>query len=718
MRRLLSLVLVGILVAAACTADDGAEPGTTTAPTTSTTVEEDPTTPDPGSTTTTGATTVIPVELQLAAFGALDEIPVLDDDLPYAGPPTPTSLDDVVVHGPLVDDLDEPALRAMLAEQGFAVVPGDARLFHHVYQPSEYDPYPVFVTTDAAYHVWHLAFDKVLRDTEQERLLPALERLVEGLVERSRAQRDEYAGTPLADAADRVAQFYEVAATLLELDVGPIGPLAQEEVQLALAADSARASPTVGMVECTAGSGSCVFYETFRPRGHYTRSPELERYFRAMSLLGNAPFPLDEQSLTVGMMAVRPLLADEQAVADWRLVYEPTAFLVGAADDYTPFDLAAVARAVNPEGLDGSEELAASAALQEMAERLRAMRPVMINAEDASVRVLGSRFTLDSYVIDQLVDPNVGERLVASAHDVAAAFGSDLAYATMEADGYTQYTAYDEQLAELRDLVAERTMDDWGRTVYDAWLYALAPMWSPHGAAFPDLMQTEAWAAKAHQTGFGSYTELKHDTILYTKQAIAQGGDDGEPPPPPRHWVEPDPVAFERIAAAARLLREGLAERDLISADHSTTLEQIEQQLADLARIARDELAGRSISDVDNEQLQWFGAWLESMWLATSDLSSLGEDGGPDEDAALVADIMRSETEGALELATGKVDRIYVLVPDDGGTFQVAMGGVYSFYEFWQDPAARLTDEEWRVLLDSGRAPARPTWTEPFLVSD
>ena len=27
---------------------------------------------------------------------------------------------------------------------------------------------------------------------------------------------------------------------------------------------------------------------------------------------------------------------------------------------------------------------------------------------------------------------------------------------------------------------------DWAATVYDAWLYALEPMWAPHGEAFPD----------------------------------------------------------------------------------------------------------------------------------------------------------------------------------------------------------------------------------------
>jgi hypothetical protein len=623
---------------------------------------------------------------------------------------------DVTEPQPLAEALADPAVRARLEALGFAVVPGEARLFHQVYGLSEYDPYPVFVTTDAAFNAWHLVFDKVLREAEERHLLPALERLVLGLVDAARAQQAEYAATEIADAADRAAQFYEAAATLLGLDVGPIGDRAADEVALALASDSVATSPTLGVSECSNESpGSCVPYELFKPRGHYTRTPDLERYFRAMSLLGNGPVTLEPDSLMVGIMLARPLVADQALAEDWQLVYEPTAFLVGAADDYTPFELAAVASEVTPDGVTTPVELSDPAVLEEIADRLLAQRPVQINPEQASIRLMGVRLTLDAFVIDQLVFPNV-DRFVASVRDVAAAFGSEWALDSMEADGYADFDGYAEQLEELRSSVAQRTIDDWSRTVYDAWLYALDATWVSRGAAFPDFMQTEAWTAKSHQSGFGSYAELKHDTILYTKQAMAEGGDGAELPPPPRHWVEPDPVVFERIAAAADLLRRGLTDRDLIDTTMTGVISELEDEMELLSRVARSELAAEPISEEDNMRLQRVASWLESIWLYTSDLDVVGVDGGPDEDSALVADIFRSMTEGALEVATGRVDSIYVIVPDAGGGFQVAKGGVYSFYEFWQDPADRLTDEQWRAMLEAGNVPERPGWADVFLV--
>ena len=68
----------------------------------------------------------------------------------------------------------------------------------------------------------------------------------------------------------------------------------------------------------------------------------------------------------------------------------------------------------------------------------------------------------------------------------------------------------------------------------------------------------------------------------------------------------------------------------------------------------------------------------------------------------------------AVEIGTGYVDRIYVLVPDDEGRFQIATGGVYSYYEFLQPVAERLDDETWRQMLADGEQPPRPAWEDPI----
>jgi hypothetical protein len=680
-KKPISLLLVFGLALQACgTATDT----TTTTPSTTTT--------SPGQ--STGQRPVTP-------FATFAEIPLLDDSSPYAGPPTPDSLTDVLWS----DRVPENA-RELLESHGFVVYEAGIGQFHEAYSHvDQYGRQPLFVTTDAAYHYWHLAFSKILRDTEQHVLLPKLEDLA-----RSLAARAADAGGSEEDLA-RIGGL----ANLLEVLLGigdPQSDAVAEEVALVTDHAGFATSPILGLE---------VDYSLFGPRGHYTRTPELGRYFRAMSVLGQYGFLIaNPAQLRTGLLLADLLTADEHLRATWTDIYEPTAFLVGLADDFTPIEVVAVADEVDPEWRTGSVD---DEFLREVARRLSETRAVAIDPERASMRVMGARFVLDSFILDQLVFPNVtdgagGGRLEASVLDVAAAFGSEWAYDLQrEAGVHAAYPDYEPQMTTLRALVSDRSGADWAGTVYDAWLYAIAPMWSPHGLAYPDFMRTETWAAKAHTTGFGSYAELKHDTLLYAKQAFAEG--EGPPvPAEPRHWIEPEPVVYERLVAVATLIRDGFTSRQLLTNESADILDRLVTMYRRFAELARDELAGEPITPEDNEWIETIASRFELIWLLSaaddddSDAQTGGSTAGPDEIAAIIADIM-SNPEAALQIGTGHIDLIYVLVPNDDGQFQVARGAVYSFYEFWVPRGERLTDEEWRTMVHEGRVPDRPSWTTP-----
>ena len=737
MRRLMVLLVVGTLAAASCSGDD-AEPTTTSevSATTSSSIATPPvttTTSPPRTTTTTAAGAGGPQPRPVGVFAPFAEIPLIADSPPYAGPATPTSIDGLYVPRSMEYNLDAAAI-ATLEQQGFVIIPGTAPLFHPLYQQIHYEGEVFFVTTDVGYHYLHLAFSKILRELEQTELLPILEDLMVGLVTAARIQRDELAGTDLADAADRVAQLYEAGATLLEMDVGPIGELAQEEVALAMEAIQFVPSPITGLAPANAevSPEALVDFSLFRPRGHYTRSADLERYFRAMSLLGNENFAVRyEAPMLLATLAARVLVENPELLEAWTLLYEPTVFLVGVADDYTPLEVADQLDALAPGWREDATKIDAAVA-GDVGRGLLATRPIGIDPEGAAVRIMGVRLVVDSYIYDQLRFPNVGDppwgRRYATPLDLVATFGSELAFRIMDEEGTLtdpdtgqRWTHYDSQLASLSDMVAERGAAEWGATVYDAWLYALEPVWQPHGAAYPDFMRTEPWEIKDLQTGLGSYTELKHDTVLYAKQSIAVEGD-YEPVtyPDPRHWVEPNPVAFARMSAMLGLLSDGLSNRGLLPPDgeNAELIAALEAFLSRLADLAADELAGRPISAEDNQWLQSIGSAMEALWIQTSDNGQrLGE--FPDEDtrAALVADIMRT-TYDILEIGTGFIDTLYVLVPDDGGRFQIAQGGVYSYYEFWRTAdEGRLTDEEWWEMLQTN-PPDRPAWQQPLFTGD
>jgi len=692
-RRLAVAVTLLTLVAAGCTkGEPSPSPRATTPPSRSPIVS--PTPPEGGGLAMPGST---------FAFGTLAFVPLLQNQPAYAGPATPHSLDGVYIVSAL-DHALTPEVEAALEKQGFAIVPADYALFHFAYEQAPVEGYPVFVTTDAAYHSWHLAFDKILRSLEQETLLPKLEQLVTGALAAARQQAAGLKGSKLSGDADKVVQLYEVAATELGLDAGELGPLARREIDLIADHAGPEKSPI---------TGAQVDYSLFVPRGHYTRNEDLTRFFLAMSVLGQSAFCMPGtlncsgvDSLRLGILASRVIASDPARTQLWRDIYEPTAFLVGAADDYTPFEVGEAAG-----GLSDLKALASDAAVAEIGKKLAAMRPVRIDPEKASVRLMGVRFVIDSWVLDQMIYPNVGTeedpRLLPSPLDLAAAFGSEFAYDIQRDAGQTKYENYDSQLDKMRSAIAARPREDWGSTAYDAWLYALEPMWLPHGKAFPDFMRTDAWTAKDQQTGFGSYAELKHDTILFAKQAVAEG-ETPIAPKMPRNWVEPDPVAYERLVAVAGLVEQGLADRGLLTRENERILKEVGDLFTFLGQIAADELAGKPISDGDNQRLWWIGGELSNIWWLTSDVANGGAS-AQDKEAAIIADIARGGDQ-VVEIGTGQIDRIFVLVPDDEGNFQVAVGGVYSYYEFLQPMANRLTDEAWREMLRTGDAPERPSW--------
>jgi hypothetical protein len=705
---------------------------TLTAPTTTSTTTS-PSTTTAAATTTTTVTPVVSSSLTLRKvdpFGAYNWVPLLSGDTSYSGPATPTSLDDVLlveVQQPLLEQAD---LRSMLERQGFAIQPNGFGYpnFHTAYQGASYGYQPLFVTTDALYHSWHLAFDKVLRDTEQDYLLPILEHLLTGAVTAARAQQQQLTGTSLAVDAERATAYYEAAAELLGLGLGTTSDRAAQEVDLARKAAGVEQSPVSGVTKCQfpVKFDGCVDYSLFLPRGHYTRTADLKRYFAGMSLLGQEYFGLGATADAVvpGLLVTRVLATDPALVDDWKAIYGPTAFLVGLADDVTPLEVAEAADAIVPGWRDDPTALA-GLDTRALAKAVLSAHPTKIDPERAGIRLMGARFTLDSYVLDQLAWPNVGTesqpRVDVSALDVAATLGSDLARTTQLDAGEGTYAQYETQLDAMTAVVGSRQPDDWAGTVYDAWLAALQPQLEPRNAAYPDFMRTPAWAAKSLQTGLASYTELKHDTILYAKQGSAGEGEGPEPPPfTPRNWVEPDPVSFERLASAASLLRSGLSDRGLLNDSDTTMLDSFIELSGWLGGVADRELQGHVATDDENARLDTIGSELEYLWFAAADTSSVeGQPVASIQDSdAVVADIFRSSRD-YLELGSGLVDPIYVIVPVGDGRFELAVGGVSSYYEFRRTTdQLRLTDEEWKaMLMQTPNIPvSRPSWEAPFLV--
>lgn len=636
--------------------------------------------------------------------------------------------------------------RALLSQNGFFVAPAKWLEFYQLYESTRYQELPVFVTTDSVYHVYHLIFDKMLRDLEREYFEPSIRALTAACLKSAQSLYAELRGTALERPARNVVAYFAVADALINPQtVTPpeVADLVAAELALIEAHQGARASPIFSQYcpshcnpcastpECSREPCLCEDYSQYVPRGHYNRSEQLQRYFRTMMWYGRINMRLAQPDETRMALLITYILRNTQvdgrpAAEVWAQVYDPTAFIVGKADDLGFHEYGALWDAIFGPDAPASA-VADEAKFAAFVAAARQLPPPQINSmwvyiwEDEEevtqgFRFMGQRFVLDAYIFEQLIEREVEGRWLPKGLDVLAAMGSEEAYAILDEMGETAYYRYPEQMAKLRKEISALQLDSWTQNLYWTWLYALQPLIEPKGAAYPAFMQNRAWARKDIHTALGSWTELKHDTILYAKQVMAEMGA-GPPPTPPRGWVEPNPEAYARLLSLAQMTRDGLESRGLLSENVRVNLWRLEELLTFLLDVSQRELAGRPLTDQDYERIHYYGGELEVITLAAADQEEIG--GSPffeeEEQAALVADVATDPHGQVLEEAIGRVFEIYVVIPDGAGGLHIAKGGVFSYYEFPWPMGDRLTDEKWREMLAAGQVPERPAWTDSFI---
>jgi len=680
---------------------------------------------------------------RLAQFSLYQQVDVRLPDM-YTGYDLPLEEDDITNLGSY--ELSSSQL-ALLQQNGFVVaqpVPGQYQEFYQLYESTRYRNLPVFITTDSVLHIYHLLFDKLLRDLETRKFIPLLEALTQGMIEQCEAHLAGLQGTDLQIQAERNLAVFAVAARLLEMDYSPpdsIQALVNAEYDLIMAHEGAEISPVWDREDLPFNEKLIEDYTQYIPRGHYTRSEELEKYFRTMMYFGRMTYRLKDTFETQRALLISRAMSEgsvegTQLSQLWQDIYEPTVFLVGKADDLSYFEYADLSDDIfgSDSALTAYADDGLMAAFMEASEILP---PPQINSmwvwiwedeEQATkgFRFMGQRFTIDAYVFEQMIWREVGTidnpRGLPTALDFFAAQGSDEALSILESMGETEYLNFDTQMEEVQGQLDVLDIDTWTENIYWSWLYSLKPVFAEKGDQYPEFMRTQAWLRKDLQTALGSYTELKHDTILYAKQVMAEMGG-GAPEEQPRGYVEPNPEAYARLSALAEMTRSGLQERGLLDEMMMSNLGNLIDMLNFLKDVSEKELFQEALTQAEYDRIHFFGGELEFLTYAAADCESEDALMGScrdleDQKAALVADIatgLSDMGEGlyVLEEAIGEPAPIYVVIPDE--PFRIGTGAVFSYYEFVNPAEERMTDEEWQELVEQGNQGPQPTWTELFI---
>lgn len=580
---------------------------------------------------------------------------------------------------------------------------------------------PVLITTDSILHAWHKTYDATLKRQEVTRFSAAYRDLLEGMARGLRTQL-RAPSSALDTAARHLDLYLTVALTLLPPRVGENAPRLSEVVdenpppaETPALVDRADVERIVQAVYAQRVTSVPVFGEIdftqFKPRGHYTESDELARYFRAVMWMGRSDTGFDlsrpetsRVALIMGVLAAQsgslPAFQQAQAAID---------YFVGTSNGLSLVDVATV---LKENGVTTLTELEDEARVRMLTEKLLAATP---SSRVTSHGVLASgkpqpppmvfqlssqRFTLDSFVHQKVSFDRIATRTMVDGLDVFAAMGNSEATRLLQPQ-LEQYE-YSGQMHALRTTIATLPPGYWQQNVYTRWFDALRTLDDiPEGPYLPDLFKTGIWQRKQLNNQLASWAELRRDTILYVAQVYA-----GVLCEFPDVYLEPYPAFYHRMhdmaLEAQKRLNEPDAFRGFIDVMNKlsdiATRELTEEQRNEADRAYLKALVKARYSDggCGGPDVTWSG-WYMSLF-PYADMFEF---------EPVIADVFTDPNAGrVLNVATTGPDLMVAAIQtQDGPT--IFAGPVAGYRQF---VGSRMTDSEWKAKVESGDIPPVAEW--------
>jgi hypothetical protein len=530
-------------------------------------------------------------------------------------------------------------------------------------------------------------------------------------------------------------------------------------------------------------------YSQYVPRGHYTKSEKLKNYFKAMMWYGRmtalikgsqvlakgksectgpmngiiSEYDAKIQTLQASLIANK-FSQSKDIQGRWSRIYAITSFFVGFSDDLGPYEYSAVLKSlfegkIKPQELEKKYPIIRDALLNlpynpkiysglgacelfipllplsdKDIEELKIQAKKLLE-ETKGFRLMGQRFTIDSWLFSEIVSPYSGEyigkkdpkpftwvktdlgrevRGFPRGLDVMALFGSKRAKEILKELGDTEYSDYEKKFSELKKEIDSLPLDAWFQNLYWNWLYVLRSLLGEFDEGYQTFMQTKAWQDKELTTALSSWAELRHDTILYVKQSYTIAELGGAPEEPVVGYVEPVPEFYARLLTLSKMTNQGLnklvPKEELEKLKIEDALNRFSEILTRLLEISKKELENKPLTEDEYYFIDNFGAISEGL------IKEIAE-GEADPDifkTTLIADVhTEGNTKKVLEEGVGYIKTLIVAYKLPQGHILLGVGPVFSYYEFKQPMENRLTDEAWREILKTN-PPLEPEWVKNF----
>lgn len=473
-------------------------------------------------------------------------------------------------------------------------------------------------------------------------------------------------------------------------------------------------------------------YTQFTPRSHYTKSSLLKTYFMGMKWFMREKLYFRDSEQTKASLVMINNIQNEE-LTSFSQLYDAIQKLIGEDDDVNIKDIQDFIQTAwwksDMNIIDSVSENTQSELKKLRPQRIVSTHyqtPEILSVteqeakdETAGFVFFGEKFTIDSWIFDRMTagtaekeftyKPNVQTSLIVPDGLVNSGFIQDLVDIWMQKaqNKYkvtsTQIDWYSKAKQEAQSGIFNH---DFSRSTYHQWLNDLWWLFALSGNNLPYFMQDPLWKYKELNTFQWNYTELKHDTLLYVKQAYAEWGMWWEdecsviinPPalPVPKGYVEPNIDLVDELLTLTEQTKQFFGD--------NASFEPFNDFLLFVKNMAIKESSNQIISDDDYETLRLYYDELMSILYPQKVI-----DGGDNDFiSALIADIFTSEKNGPLYIANGRPYLLIANIKDANGA-RAVIWPVYSTFEFYGSDDAitgekwRYTDEERRAWLDAAK---------------
>jgi len=630
-----------------------------------------------------------------------------------------------------------------LARNNFVIADldtGHLQMFH-LYELNDYAAMPSFVTTDMFLQAFHMYLSYTLKVLEETKFIPALEDLTFSLY-KTAFELSKSKNAEIAEIAEYNTVFYAIPYSLLTGKKLKVSAKYQEDYvnEVRLSKEGLASGQISGFLSYGDEDmyNVVMHYDLHKPRGHYTRKPKMEAYFRTMMWLQKAyacrekTRQLKRNIFTANLLNTAKSSKGKPLTELYASVFEPTALLVGEPNNLSTMD---IAQFLKKEGINDLSAALSDENVKKVDQMLTGIadriiiKPKKLMSCPDKINFLPQRYLIDNEVLQEMADTSFNApRAFPRGLDVFAAFGSASADDVLN-NFYKDKENWKKFPTEMGKLQKKfGNFDGWNKSVYNKWIEALLAL-QKSDKSYPAFMNTKAWDYKNLNASLASWAELKHDFILYAEQPFAaEGGGCDDPvylPGPDIEvgYVEPNLLFWNKLDELVKSVSATLTKFNLLDAELRSRTGELQKFITFLIDVSKKELAKKPLSNEDYKTIKGIGGALENFTLTVLDPESRTDNWslvtGADRSIAVVADIytrnmpppFNDPANGIQYAATGKANEIYVVVEINGYLY-LTRGAVFSYYEFAvpedekkiselnkKSTTPRIFDKEWKGRL-------------------